>query len=119
MIELKVMDLTKKLILSPSNLMFREGSNDAILSLISIAIRSVEPNATIFLFGSRAEQTASPRSDYDIAIDCGSRIPLEKMSRMRGALEDLHIIQKVDIVDVYRTSEDFRKIAFSNWKRIV
>ncbi|MBI3260214.1 MAG: nucleotidyltransferase domain-containing protein [Ignavibacteriae bacterium] len=113
------MNLTEKHILSPRNQIFDEGSSEATLSLISMAIRSIEPNANIFLFGSRAEQTASPRSDYDVAIDCGERIPLEVMSRMRGALEDLPIIQKVDIVDVYRTSEEFRKIAFSNWKRIV
>lgn len=102
----------------PINQSMCEGGNEAVLSLISKAIHSIQPDAEIFLFGSRAQKKATPRSDYDIAIDCKERVPIATMSRLRGALEELPIIQKIDIIDIYRTSEEFSKIAFADCMRL-
>ncbi len=104
---------------TPINQSMYEGGNESVLLLISKAIHSIEPDAEVFLFGSRAQKRATPRSDYDIAIDCKKRVPIATMSRLRGALEELPIIQKIDIIDIYRTSEEFRKIAFADCMRIL
>ncbi len=66
------------------------------------------PNAKIMLFGSRAEGTSEEGSDIDIAIDTGSPIPLEEISRIRATMENLTIPLFVDVVDMQRISKDFK-----------
>jgi predicted nucleotidyltransferase len=100
------------------NQSFSEGADKKVLALITSVIHSIVPNAIITLFGSRALNSATPCSDYDIAIDCGERLPFATMSRLRGVLEELPIIQKIDIIDVHRTSNEFRTIALSNSQQL-
>ncbi len=65
----------------------------------------------IYLFGSRAEGRPTPASDFDIALDAGTRIDGATLSHIRQDLEDSHIPYRVDVVDVARMSGDFRSIA--------
>ena len=80
-----------------------------------------------FLFGSRARKTASVRSDYDFGIQYvsalerneqtrseHSNIPLNVLSRIEGELEDIHIMQTIDFVDLDRVSNDFRIAALKD-----
>jgi predicted nucleotidyltransferase len=81
----------------------------------------------LFLFGSRARKTASVRSDYDFGIQYvsalerneqtrnkHSNIPLNVLSRIEGELEDIHIMQTIDFVDLDRVSNDFRIAALKD-----
>lgn len=77
------------------------------------------PHAKIILFGSRALGIAHEGSDIDIAIDVGSPIPLEEMSRIRITMENLTIPLFVDVVDMQRISKEFKEIILKNgivWK---
>lgn len=81
----------------------------------------------VFLFGSRAAGRFSERSDYDLGImffepsgnktsvlnDSNSLkpVPLDLLSRMKGDLEDLPILQRIELVDFSRVSGEFRLIA--------
>ena|SRR5580704_15630024 len=72
-------------------------------------ITALAPNAKIYLFGSRARGTNSEWSDIDLALDAGKELP----SRIPGELKDIiqasDIPYKVDIVDLYRVSDDMKK----------
>ena len=62
----------------------------------------------IILFGSRAIGTASPSSDYDIALKSDKPIPGSGMGVIREKLEDSNIPYKIDIVDYAVTSPELR-----------
>lgn len=63
----------------------------------------------LFLFGSRAVGGATVRSDYDVGIWADHPIDLAVLSGIRGDLEDLPILQKVDLVDLGNVSPSFRE----------
>ena len=50
---------------------------------------------TVFLFGSRAKQTATPRSDFDIAVTGVCDI-----EGLRESLDNLPTLYKIDLVDM-------------------
>ena len=50
---------------------------------------------TAFLFGSRAKGTATPRSDFDIAVAGVSDI-----EGLREALDNIPTLYKIDLVDL-------------------
>ncbi len=62
-------------------------------------LKTVFPNARIYLFGSRARGDASGYSDIDIAIE--SRTPIKsQLSHARFVIEESLIPYKVDLVDL-------------------
>jgi predicted nucleotidyltransferase len=60
------------------------------------------PDARIYLFGSRAKDSASHFSDIDIAIE-GKEPLLERLAEVRFAIEESLLPWKVDIVDLKQT----------------
>lgn len=64
----------------------------------------------VFLFGSRADGTATRRSDFDIGIE-GAMMSSEAKANIYLDLEDLPILHKIDFVDFRAVSEKFRKVA--------
>jgi predicted nucleotidyltransferase len=64
---------------------------------------------TIFLFGSRVRGEQNPASDFDIAVDSTGEISAS-LSLLREELENSNIPQKVDLVDLKQTSEEFRSV---------
>lgn len=66
------------------------------------------PNAKVYLFGSRARGDYTNSSDYDIAIDNGSRIPLVTKGQIRSMIDVLNIPQEVDIVDFCAIPDDLK-----------
>lgn len=67
------------------------------------------PEAKVILFGSRARGDFDERSDFDIAIDNGSKIPLEDKWKIINMIDALNIPQKVDFVDFNTVPEEMRK----------
>ena len=48
-------------------------TDEEILKKIVEIVSKYLPNCRIYLFGSRAKGTARKNSDFDIAVDCGSK----------------------------------------------
>ena len=69
-------------------------------------VNEVAPDR-IILFGSRAKNLSSSRSDYDLAIDAGSSIDLEILGRIREKLDEIPILQKIDLLDLRSISSGF------------
>lgn len=67
------------------------------------------PNAKVYLFGSRARQDFNERSDFDIAIDTGERMPLVNRGQIRSMIDALNIPQDVDIVDMHAIPKEMKE----------
>jgi predicted nucleotidyltransferase len=65
----------------------------------------------VFLFGSRAEHTASERSDYDIGVEGSQQVPPDARRRILEAFEALPTLAKIELVDFATAGEDFRETA--------
>ena len=63
----------------------------------------------VLLFGSWAEGTARPRSDVDIAIDGTTPVDPKHLAEIRDACDRMATLFTVDLVDLARTSEQFRE----------
>lgn len=61
----------------------------------------------LLLFGSRTKGRATLRSDYDLALLSEHPIELAILARLREALEQLPILQRIDVVDLSRVSPEF------------
>ncbi len=60
------------------------------------------PQAEIYLFGSRANKSATPYSDVDIAIkDDG--LTRKELAQIRFAIEESNFPYKVDLIDLSKT----------------
>jgi type I restriction enzyme S subunit len=85
-------------------------SADDVLTAVSNIIARFLPDAQILLFGSRARGDAEQTSDFDFAIDAGSKIPLDVIARIEGEIEELHTLKSIDIVDLNRANPAFKTI---------
>src|SRR3989338_5362616 len=62
----------------------------------------------VFLFGSRALGTARPRSDFDIGILGSQPLPISDFYHLEDKLDELPTLYRIDLVDIYKTSPEFR-----------
>jgi predicted nucleotidyltransferase len=70
-----------------------------------------DPAYRIFLFGSRAEGSASDRSDIDIGIEGPGTVPPEALSAIQEELEEAPTLYTIDVVDFARVPEKFKRVA--------
>jgi predicted nucleotidyltransferase len=70
-----------------------------------------DPAYCVFLFGSRAEGTAQPRSDIDIGIEGPAPVPREAMALIEEELEEAPTLYTIEVVDFARVPENFRRVA--------
>ena len=70
-----------------------------------------DPAYRVFLFGSRAEGTAQPRSDIDIGIEGPAPVPREAMALIEEELEEAPTLYTIEVVDFARVPENFRRVA--------
>lgn len=66
------------------------------------------PDATVIAFGSRANGTARPYSDLDLAVIWKSRMDFAQTAGLREAFDESDLVFKVDIVDWYDLDDGFR-----------
>jgi predicted nucleotidyltransferase len=85
-------------------------SADEILAEVADIIARFLPDARILLFGSRARGDAEQTSDFDFAVDAGSKIPLDVITRIKDEIEELHTLKSIDIVDLNRVNPAFKTI---------
>lgn len=83
--------------------------NDLIIS----SVRRYIPfeHYRVFYFGSRVSGRGTSRSDLDVGIEAGEKIPLDVIARIKDELEKLPVLQKIDLVDFARVPEEFAKEA--------
>lgn len=72
----------------------------------------------LFFFGSRVQGRGDERSDVDVGIEGPAGVPGHVMEKIREAIEDLPVLYKIDIVDFYEVSDDFRRVALQAVERI-
>lgn len=76
-----------------------------IIGILSVLF----PNATIYLFGSRARSTHDKSSDIDIAIDAGKKLYHTNVGEARDMLAESNIPYCIDIVDLHSVSTEMKK----------
>ena len=63
-----------------------------------------------WVFGSRADWTTKDSSDLDLALEGKSKLDRKVLGALADAFEDSDLPYTVDIVDINRVSENFRRI---------
>ena len=72
--------------------------------------KSLLPECTVWLYGSRARGDFRDDSDIDIAIECPEVLTISEARELREVLSALNIIYKIDLVDLKSvTDQDFIK----------
>ena len=72
--------------------------------------RRLPAGVKVWVFGSRAGWATKDSSDLDLALDGETKIPRRSLSALETAFEDSDLPYAVDIVDLGRISERFRRI---------
>jgi predicted nucleotidyltransferase len=73
---------------------------------IVVLVHKHIPNATIYLFGSRARKDYKEGADIDIAIEGEEPLSIDVISCLYDELENTTIPVSVDFVDFKRTSPE-------------
>lgn len=86
----------------------RQKDLDIILTILQ---KNIPSKTTVWVFGSRAKNTARKFSDLDLAIDTNQQpMPLALMTNLLDAFEESDLPYKVDIVDLNTIDSDFRSL---------
>ena len=80
------------------------------LALLKKLITEHLSECEIRVFGSRIHGTAKPYSDIDIAIKCDEPIDRHIMRALKEALQESTLPIRVDVLDWYGISEEFRGV---------
>jgi len=94
---------------------FYENSEQLLKNIIFSTIKP-EDKIQVFLFGSRASNTARSRSDIDIALFAQKPLPIGLLSQLKEKIEESTIPYQVDLVDLATTSPEFRQKVISRGK---
>ncbi len=68
-------------------------------------------SASVFIFGSRANDNAKYNSDWDIGVISEKKIPGHVFEKARESLEEIQTLQSFDLVDFANVPVSFKKIA--------
>jgi len=82
-------------------------SDEEILLNVVSTVKRYLPEATVYLFGSRAQGRAKESSDFDIAIEWKEKIPFSVLYRIKEELEELPTLKSFDFVDLKRVPDNF------------
>lgn len=82
---------------------------DELATVKAILVRHV-PDASVWIFGSRATGKAKKYSDLDLCIKANQALGLDVMSAMAEDFSESDLPWKVDIVDWFSVSDSFRAI---------
>lgn len=76
-------------------------------------------NCFVFIFGSRADNTAGPVSDWDIGVISNINLSGSLIEKARSELENIRTLHSFDLVDFKNTNDNFRKTAIKNVKPLI
>lgn len=63
----------------------------------------------VIWFGSWPQGKALPHSDIDVAVAIGQPIPPERMALLQEAVDDLHTLYSIDIMDLSTSGAALRE----------
>ena len=72
--------------------------------------RHLPDGVRVWVFGSRATWATKDSSDLDLALEGDREIPPRSLSALEAAFEESDLPYAVDVVDVNRVNERFRRI---------
>jgi type I restriction enzyme S subunit len=77
-----------------------------------ILLDTLPPDCRVWVFGSRAKNTARFNSDLDLAIEAsqGRALPKDTLPRLKDAFNDAPLSYRVDVLDLTEASDDFQAI---------
>ncbi len=84
---------------------------EEILQRSVLALIEILNPEEIILFGSRAGDNYSPRSDFDFAVS-GSEPDFKTRQKISSTLDELRGLYSVDIVYLEDVEEDFRNVIY-------
>jgi predicted nucleotidyltransferase len=91
-------------------LTLREAQVKAMIRDTLLLFRGELAQAHVYFFGSRVSGKARERSDFDVAIDSVSPVEPRLFARIRGALDELPTLYRVDLVDLTCVSASVRAV---------
>lgn len=81
-----------------------ENYQDKLLEIINKHL----PECSVYLFGSRARNTHLEGADIDLALDCGKKLDIATLFKIKSDIEDSTIPIFVDLVDLQDASPDLK-----------
>ena len=72
----------------------------------------------VFFFGSRINGYSHERSDIDLGIEGPEAIPFLVLGKIKGEIEDLPILYKIEVVDFKNVSDKFKRVALEHAETI-
>lgn len=73
------------------------------------------PGIRVLAFGSRVTGKAKPHSDLDIAIDADTSLSLSQLGALKEDFSHSDLPFRVDVVDLKKIAETFRKIILQEY----
>ena len=83
-----------------------------------IISNELEGGYRLFLFGSRAKETGTDKSEIDIGILSNTPISGKQLLTIQEKLEKIPTLLKIDVVDFNAVDDEFKKIALKDAKDI-
>ncbi|MDW8382526.1 MAG: nucleotidyltransferase domain-containing protein, partial [Verrucomicrobiota bacterium] len=80
------------------------------LETIKRILREHVPDCEVRAFGSRVDWTAKDYSDLDLVVVGEKALPADTLRRLREAFEESDLPFRVDVLDWYMMSEEFRRV---------
>ena len=84
------------------------------LEIVNAILAEHVPEFTVWVFGSRATNSAREYSDLDLAVITEQPISVRRIDLLAAAFSESDMPIKVDIVDWASTSPGFRKVIQQN-----
>lgn len=80
------------------------------LELVRGILRSRVPQARAYAFGSRVTGAAERFSDLDLVLDAGGPIDRGLLAEVKEDFVESELPIKVDVLDLHRVSESFKRL---------
>jgi len=91
-------------------------AKEEIIGIINKQLKM--PHYKIFFFGSRAAGTGTERSDIDVGIEAAEAVPAKIFFQIKDEMDNIRIMQKIDLVDFCKVSDEFKQYAMRDIKVI-
>lgn len=88
--------------------------DESIKKYILTTVNKHLPKCKVYLFGSRALKTNSPRSDIDIALDAEKEIPINITESIKEEFENSSIIYTIDLLDLHAVQKRMKEHILSH-----
>jgi len=85
----------------------------AELATVRDITTGVLPDATVWIFGSRATQRARPYSDLDLLVQAATPLSWNQRAELRDRFEASDLPFRVDVVDAAGLASGFRARVFA------